>query len=409
MATSNQDNDSIRAKFPALKQLVRGVPLVYLDNAATALKPQCVIDSVVHTLSTDSANIHRGVHLLAQRATEKYEGAREVVRRFIGAKETAEVIFVRGATEAINLVAESWGKNHITPGDEIVITELEHHANIVPWQMLRDKTGAVLTVVPIDAAGEVTLEALESVLSPRCKLFALAQVSNAFGTVLPVKALIERAHAVGAKVLVDGAQAVAHMPVDVIELDADFYVFSGHKLYGPDGIGVLYGRREILETMTPYQTGGDMIRSVTLQSTTFNELPHRFEAGTPSISGAIGLGAAIEFVLRIGFDWVMRHEHELLAIALERLQAVPGVRIIGMPKIRSGVISFVMDGVHPHDLGTVLDSMGVAIRTGHHCAQPAIERMGIPATSRLSLGVFNNEQDVIKLAQAVDRTREMFS
>lgn len=406
---TNENNGSIREQFPALKQLVRGSPLVYLDNAATALKPQCVIDSIVHTLSEDSANIHRGVHLLAQRATEKYEAARDVVRRFIGAEEPAEIVFVRGATEAINLVAQSWGNQHLSAGDEILITELEHHANIVPWQMLRDRTGCALKVVPIDDNGEVTVQAFESVLSPRTRIVALAHVSNAFGTVLPVKAMAERAHAVGAKVLVDGAQAVAHMPVDVQDLGADFYVFSGHKLYGPDGIGVLYGRREILEAMTPYQTGGDMIRNVTLQSTTFNDLPHRFEAGTPSISGAIGLGVAIEFVQGVGFEWITQQEHKLLSLGVENLQAVPGLRIVGTPKQRSGVISFVMDGVHPHDVGTVLDSMGVAIRTGHHCAQPAIDRMGVPATSRASLGVFNTEHDLLKLAESVTRTREMFS
>jgi cysteine desulfurase/selenocysteine lyase len=406
---SNEVSNSIRDQFPALKQLVRGSPLIYLDNAATALKPQCVIDSIVHTLSQDSANIHRGVHLLAQRATEKYENARDIVRRFLGAKETGEIIFVRGATEGINLVAESWGNQSLKPGDEIVITELEHHANIVPWQMLRDRTGAALKVVPIDDSGEVTVQALEAILTPRTRLVALAHVSNAFGTVLPIETLIERAHAVGAKVLIDGAQAVAHRPVDVQKIGADFYVFSGHKLYGPDGIGVLYGRREILETMTPYQTGGDMIRNVTLQSTTFNDLPHRFEAGTPSISGAIGLGVAIGFLLAVGFDRIMQHERELLSLGVRRLEAIPGLRIIGTPVERCGVISFVLDGVHPHDLGTVLDTMGIAIRTGHHCAQPAIDRMGVPATSRASLGLFNTEHDLLKLAESVERTREMFS
>jgi cysteine desulfurase/selenocysteine lyase len=382
--------------------------LIYLDNAATSLKPQSVIDSVVRTLSEDSANIHRGVHLLAQRATEKYEAARETVRKFLNAAETAEVIFVRGATEAINLVCQSWGVQ-LVAGDEIVITELEHHANLVPWQMLREKLGVTLKFVPINDAGEVTEEAFDTALSPRTRLVTMAHVSNAFGTVLPVKRLIAKAHAVGAKVLIDGAQAVAHMPVDVRDLGADFYVFSGHKLYGPDGIGVLYGRRELLEGMAPYQTGGDMIRTVTLERTTFNDLPHRFEAGTPSISGAIGLGAAIDFLLGIGFEWIMTHERELLASGIRQLQAIPGLRLIGTPKERSGVISFVLDGVHPHDVGTILDSMGVAIRTGHHCAQPAIDRMGVAATSRASLGVFNTEPDLSKLAESVTRTREMFS
>jgi cysteine desulfurase/selenocysteine lyase len=405
---THSDNESIRLQFPALRQLVRGVPLIYLDNAATSLKPQSVIDSVVRTLSEDSANIHRGVHLLAQRATEKYEAARETVRKFLNAAETAEVIFVRGATEAINLVCQSWGVQ-LVAGDEIVITELEHHANLVPWQMLREKLGVTLKFVPINDAGEVTEEAFDTALSPRTRLVTMAHVSNAFGTVLPVKRLIAKAHAVGAKVLIDGAQAVAHMPVDVRDLGADFYVFSGHKLYGPDGIGVLYGRRELLEGMAPYQTGGDMIRTVTLERTTFNDLPHRFEAGTPSISGAIGLGAAIDFLLGIGFEWIMTHERELLASGIRQLQAIPGLRLIGTPKERSGVISFVLDGVHPHDVGTILDSMGVAIRTGHHCAQPAIDRMGVAATSRASLGVFNTEPDLSKLAESVTRTREMFS
>jgi cysteine desulfurase/selenocysteine lyase len=403
------DNQSIRAQFPALNQLVRGVPLVYLDNAATSLKPQCVIDSVVRTLSEDSANIHRGVHLLAQRATQKYEAARETVRRFLNARDSAEIIFVRGATEAINLVAHSWGGSRLVPGDEIVITELEHHANFVPWQMLRDKLGITLKCVPISDAGEVSKEAFDSVMSPRTRLVSIAHVSNAFGTVLPIEYFIGKAHDVGAQVLIDGAQAVAHMPVDVQALGADFYVFSGHKLYGPDGIGVLYGRRELLEVMPPYQTGGDMIRSVTLDRTAFNELPHRFEAGTPSISGAIGLGAAIDFLLGIGFDWIVAHERELLEIGVSALGAIPGLRFVGTPKQRSGVLSFVLDGVHPHDVGTILDSMGVAIRTGHHCAQPAIDRMGVPATSRASLGIFNTELDLLKLAESVTRTREMFA
>ena len=405
----NLDVESLRAQFPALNQLVHGQPLVYLDNAATALKPQCVIDSVVETLSRDSGNIHRGVHLLSQRATQKYEGAREIVRQFLGAEDLSEVVFVRGATEAINLVAHSWGEQNLTAGDEIVISDLEHHANIVPWQMLRDKTGAVLKVVSIDDTGEVSLGALEAVLSQRTRLVALAHVSNALGTVLPVKALVERAHDAGAKVLIDGAQAVAHMPVDVRDMGADFYVFSGHKLYGPDGIGVLYGLRDLLESMTPYQTGGDMILQVTLQRTTFNDLPHRFEAGTPSISGAIGLGAAIGFVRSIGFESIVKHEQDLLACGLEWLQAVPGVRIIGMPERRSGVISFLLDGVHPHDVGTVLDTMGIAIRTGHHCAQPVMDRLGIHATCRASLGIFNTELDVRRLVDSVNRTREMFS
>ncbi len=409
MVTQACTVESLRAQFPILNQSVRGHRLTYLDSAATSLKPQCVIDSVVDTLSHNSANIHRGVHWLSQRATELYEGARDTVQRFIGAADRSEIIFVRGATEAINLVAQSWGGRHVSAGDEIAITELEHHANIVPWQMLRDATGAVLKVIPIDDNGEVTLQAVESVLSPKTRLLALAHVSNALGTVLPVEAIVQRAHAAGAKVLMDGAQAVAHMPVDVHALGADFYAFSGHKLYGPDGIGVLYGRRELLETMAPYQTGGDMIRRVTFEKTTFNELPHRFEAGTPSISGAIGLSSAIRFVQSVGFPWIAEHEHVLLEETVQVLRRMSGVKIIGMPQRRSGVVSFTLDGVHPHDVGTILDSMGVAVRTGHHCAQPVMDRMGIPATARASFGVFNTLEEISILAAGVEKAREMFA
>jgi len=403
------DSDSIRSQFPILKESIRGHRLTYLDNAATSLKPQCVIDSIVDTLSRNSANIHRGVHLLSQRATESYEHARDVVQSFLGSADRAEIIFVRGATEAINLVAHSWGRKHLVPGDEIVITGLEHHANIVPWQVLRDLTGAILKVIPIDDNGEVQLSAVDATLSPRTRLLALAHVSNSLGTVLPVKKIIERAHAVGAKVMVDGAQAVAHMPVDVRDLAADFYTFSGHKLYGPDGIGVLYGRRELLESMDPYQTGGDMIRHVTFEKTTFNELPHRFEAGTPNISGAIALGKAVEFVESVGFSWIDEHERHLLSFGVSALQDLTGLRIIGMPAKRSGVISFTVNGVHPHDLGTFLDTRGIAIRTGHHCAQPVMDRMGVPATARASLGMFNTSEELSMLVEGVKQAREMFA
>jgi cysteine desulfurase/selenocysteine lyase len=407
--TQYRSADSLRQQFPALRQSVHGQPLVYLDNAATALKPQCVIDAVVQTLSRNSANIHRGVHLLAQRATSQYEQARDKVRDFLGATDRREIVFVRGATEAINLVAHSWGRVHLTPGDEIVITGLEHHANIVPWQRLRDATGAVLKVIPIDDSGEVTLEGVDATLSARTRLVALSHVSNALGTVLPVKEIVQRAHIAGAKVLVDGAQAVAHLPVRVQDLGSDFYVFSGHKLYGPDGIGVLYARRSVLETMEPYQTGGDMIYEVTFEKTTYNDVPYRFEAGTPCISGAIGLAAAIDFLSFVGFDWIVQHEQQLLAQGLALLQAIAGVRVVGMPKARSGVLSFVMDGVHPHDIGTVLDACGVAIRTGHHCAQPVMSRLGVPATARASLGLFNTEHDLLALIDALNRVREMFA
>ena len=407
--TQPMNIDDIRGQFPILQQPVRGRPLTYLDNAATSLKPQCVIDSVVDTLSRHSANIHRGVHWLSQQATERYEAARDTVQRFLGAEDRSEIIFVRGATEAINLVAESWARGQLKPGDEIAITELEHHANIVPWQMLRSATGASLKIIPIDDRGEVTLEAVDSVLSPRTRLLAIAHVSNALGTVLPVEAIVERGHAVGAKVLVDGAQAVAHLKVDVRAMNADFYTFSGHKLYGPDGVGILYGRRELLASMVPYQTGGDMIRRVTFEKTTFNELPHRFEAGTPNISGGIALGKAIEFVQSVGFSWIATHEQELLSEALRALQAVPGVKIIGTPERRSGVVSFTVEGVHPHDIGTILDTEGIAIRTGHHCAQPVMDRFGIPATARASLGMFNTTEEISRLAAGVEKAREMFS
>jgi cysteine desulfurase/selenocysteine lyase len=362
----------------------------------------------VETLSKNSANIHRGVHLLSQRATENYERARDTVQSYLDAAFRSEIIFVRGATEAINLVASSWGKKNLSPGDEIVITGLEHHANIVPWQMLRELTGATLKVIPIDDNGDVQLSAVEAMLSPRTRMLALAHVSNSLGTVLPVKEIVQRAHAVGAKVLIDGAQAVAHMPVSVRELDADFYAFSGHKLYGPDGIGVLYGRRELLESMDPYQTGGDMIRHVTFEKTTFNELPHRFEAGTPNISGAIGLAKAVEFVQSVGFSWIHEHEQFLLSGGTKALQSLSGVKLVGMPMQRSGVISFTVDGVHPHDLGTFLDTMGIAIRTGHHCAQPVMDRMGISATARASLGMFNTAEDISLLVEGVKKAQEMF-
>jgi cysteine desulfurase/selenocysteine lyase len=408
LVTPAVDADSIRSQFPILRESIRGHRLTYLDNAATSLKPQCVIDSIVDTLSRNSANIHRGVHLLSQRATQRYERARDVIQSYLGAAHRSEIIFVRGATEAINLVANSWGKKNLSPGDEIVITGLEHHANIVPWQMLRDLTGATLKVIPIDDDGEVQLSAVEEVLSPKTRILALAHVSNSLGTVLPVKEIIKRARAVGAKVLVDGAQAVAHMPVNVQELGADFYTFSGHKLYGPDGIGVLYGRRELLESMEPYQTGGDMIRHVTFEKTTFSELPHRFEAGTPNISGAIALGRAIEFVQSVGFSWIVEHEQHLLSVGVRALQSLSGVKLVGMPAQRSGVISFTVDGVHPHDLGTFLDTMGIAIRTGHHCAQPVMDRMGIAATARASLGMFNTPEDLSLLVDGIRKAQEMF-
>ncbi|HEY5955730.1 MAG TPA: SufS family cysteine desulfurase [Polyangiaceae bacterium] len=398
----------IRSQFPALRQEVHGKRLVYLDSAATALKPTCVIDAVRDIWERDCANIHRGVHTLSQRATQRYEDARSRIGRFIGATDRREVIFVRGATEGINLVAQSFAIPRLGPGDEILITGLEHHANIVPWQVVRDRTGATLKIVPVTEAGEVSLAALDEQLTRRTKVLAFAHVSNALGTVLPAKEMIARAHAVGAVVVVDGAQAVPHLPVDVKDLGCDFYVFSGHKLYGPDGTGILYARREWLEQMAPYQTGGDMILSVSFEETLYNELPARFEAGTPNISGAVGLGAAVDFVSGIGFEWITRHEQDLLQLAQREFSHIAGLRQIGTAPNKVGVLSFVLDGIHAHDIGTVLDTLGIAIRTGHHCAQPVVERMGLAATARASLGLYTDERDILDLMAAIGRVKEMF-
>jgi cysteine desulfurase / selenocysteine lyase len=398
----------LREEFPALHQQVHGRPLVYLDSAATAFKPKCVIDAVRDVWCRDCANIHRGVHSLSQRATARYEDARGKIGRFIGATDRRELVFVRGATEGVNLVAQSYALPRLSAGDEIVVTGLEHHANIVPWQVVRDRTGATLKVVPVSDTGEVTVAAVEQQLTSKTKILAFAQVSNVLGSVLPTKEIVERAHAAGAVVLVDGAQAVAHIPVDVKALGCDFYVLSGHKLYGPDGIGILYARRELLEEMVPYQTGGDMILSVSFDKTLYNELPSRFEAGTPNISGAVGLGMAVEFINEIGFDWITQHERQLLGFAQDQLSRIQGLRQIGTAKHKLGVLSFVLDNVHAHDIGTVLDSCGVAIRTGHHCAQPLVERMGVAATARASLGLYNNEQDILCLVEGIRRVKEMF-
>jgi len=398
----------VRDDFPTLRQRVHDRSLVYLDSAATALKPKCVMDAVRDVWERDCANIHRGVHTLSQRATKRYEDARTKIGRFIGASDRRELIFVRGATEAINLVAQSYAMPRLALGDEILITGLEHHANIVPWQVVRDKTGAKLKVVPVTDSGEVTLAAFNALLSPRTKLVAFAHVSNALGTILPAKAMVERAHAVGAVVLIDGAQAVAHLPVNVKDLECDFYAFSGHKLYGPDGTGLLYARRELLEEMAPYQTGGDMILSVSFEETLYNELPSRFEAGTPNIAGGVGLGAAVEYLNGLGMSSVVEHEQKLLAYGHEKLSRIKGLRVIGTAAEKVGVLSFVLDGVHAHDVGTILDNYAVAIRTGHHCAQPVVERMGVPATARASLGLYNDESDIDALVEAIQRVKELF-
>ncbi len=399
----------VRSDFPALSQRVHGHPLSYLDNAATALKPRVVIETVERVYTRDSGNVHRGVHLLSQRATEAYEGAREKVREFLGASSTQEIIFVRGTTEAINLVAQSYGRSRLERGDQILLTGLEHHSNIVPWQLLREQIGVELVVVPVTDEGEVRLDDFAARLSPRVKLVSIAHASNTLGTVLPVGEMVRLAHEHGAHVLLDGAQAAPHLPIDVQALGADFYALSGHKLYGPTGIGVLYGRKGILDKMPPYQGGGDMIRSVTFERTLYNDLPFRFEAGTPHIAGAIGLGAAIDYLTKLDRDALQAHEQDLLEYGTQRLRQIPGLRLIGTAPHKIGVLSFVVDGIHPHDLGTIVDSEGVAIRTGHHCTQPLMERFGVPATARASLALYNTRADIDRLVEAVEKAKELFS
>ncbi|MFW5968544.1 MAG: cysteine desulfurase [Persicimonas sp.] len=398
----------IRSEFPVLNQTVEGHRLAYLDNAASSQMPQTVIDRLTRYQSAEHANVHRGVHSLSQKATDAFEEAREAVRRFLGAGETAECIFTRGTTEAINLVMHGWGRKFVSEGDEIIISALEHHANIVPWQMLRDETGAKLRVLPMSDEGELLLEELPTLLNERTKLVAVSHVSNALGTVNPVEKIIEAAHARDIPVLVDGAQAVPHMDVDVQTLDADFYVFSAHKMCGPTGIGVLYGKRALLEEMNPFMGGGDMIRSVSFEETTYAPIPHKFEAGTPSILSVVGLGAAIEYLESIGMNRIAGREHELLAYGTERLEELDGVRIIGTASNKASVLSFEVEGVHPHDVGTILDTEGVAIRAGHHCAQPVMDRLGVPATARASLAFYNDESDIDQLVGALETVRDIF-
>jgi len=398
----------VRADFPILHQMMRGKPLSYLDNAATTQKPQSVIDSLVRYYTEDNANIHRAVHLLSERATLKYENARVRIQKFLNARDSREIIYVRGTTEGINLVAQTYGKANIGEGDEILITGMEHHSNIVPWQMLCEQTGAVLRVVPITDSGEVMLDEFERMLSPRTKLLAVVHVSNALGTINPIKWMTKQAHAVGAKVLIDGAQSVAHTRVDVQELDCDFFVFSGHKIYGPTGIGVLYGKAALLEQMPPWQGGGDMISSVTFEKTTYNTLPYKFEAGTPNIAGAIGLGAALDYVSELGLDVIAAYEHELVDYATDALSTVSGLRIVGTADEKASVVSFVMDHIHPHDIGTMLDQEGVAIRTGHHCAQPVMIRYNIPATARASVACYNTREEIDALVRGLRTVQEMF-
>ncbi len=402
------DVRAVRADFPILARLVHERPLVYLDNAASSQKPQAVIDSERAVYEQYYANVHRGVHQLSMLSTDAYEGARGKVRRFINAASNREVIFTRGTTEGINLVASSYGRRHVGAGDEVLITGLEHHSNIVPWQMLCDEKGASLKVASIDDDGAVSMEEFERRLGPRTRIVAIAHVSNALGTVNPVARMIELAHAAGAVVIVDGAQAVPHLKVDVRALGCDFYAFSSHKLYGPTGVGVLYGRQDLLEEMPPYQGGGDMILSVTFEKTTYNELPYKFEAGTPNIAGVIALGAALDYVSGIGLERIAAHERDLVEYATERLTRIPGLRIVGTAAHKAAVISFVLAGIHPHDIGTVLDYEGVAIRTGHHCAQPVMDRFGLPATARASMAVYNTREEIDVLVSGLERVQDLF-
>jgi cysteine desulfurase/selenocysteine lyase len=401
------DVAAIRADFPALDQLVHGRPLVYLDNAATTQKPRVVLEAMQRYYERDNANVHRGVHTLSERATEAYEGAREKVRAFVNAASVREVVFTRNATESINLVARAWGDANVGPGDEVLITAMEHHSNIVPWQLLVERRGARLRVAPIDDRGDVLLEEFARLLTPRTTIAAFVHVSNALGTINPVVEMTRLAKQAGAAVLVDGSQAAYHMPVDVQAIGADFYAFTGHKLYGPTGIGVLYGREAVLDAMPPFLGGGDMIRTVTFEGSTWNDLPYKFEAGTPYMAGAIGLGAATDYVSRIGFDAIGAHEAALLEQATAAVGAEPGVRLIGTAARKASVLSFVMDGIHPHDIGTIVDREGVAIRTGHHCAQPVMDRFGIPATARASFAMYNTVNEIETLVAAIRRVRAL--
>jgi len=400
--------ETLRQDFPILNRIVRGKPLVYLDNAATTQKPQQVIDAISRYYAETNSNVHRGVHYLSEQATIQYEGARRRVANFLNAESEREVIFTRGTTEAINLVAASFGRKFLREGDEVILTEMEHHSNIVPWQMACDASGAKLRVAPINDRGEVMMDQFRALLSPRTKLVAAVHLSNALGTINPVKEIVELAHAAGARVLIDGAQAVSHLPVDVRDVDADFYVFSGHKIFGPTGIGVLYGKAELLESMPPYQGGGDMIRSVSFQRTIYNDIPYKFEAGTPHIAGAIALAAALDYVENIGLERIAVWEQELLEYGTGLLQEIPGLRLIGTAHQKASVLSFVLESAHPHDIGTILDSDGVAIRTGHHCAEPVMHRFGIPATARASVAFYNTRQELDALAQAIHNVNRLF-
>jgi len=402
------DISAVRSAFPILHTAVHGKPLVYLDNAATTQKPQAVLDRLARFYAEENSNVHRGVHFLSERATEVYEGARRTVATFLNARHEKEIVFVRGTTEAINLVAQTYGRTHVGEGDEVLVTAMEHHSNIVPWQMLCDDKRARLRVVPMSDAGELELDEYERLLTARTKVVALVHVSNALGTINPVRRLVAAAHARGIPVLVDGAQAVAHMPVDVRSIDADFYAFSGHKVFGPTGIGVLYAKASLLDAMPPYQGGGDMISSVTFERTRYNVIPYKFEAGTPNIAGAVGLAAALDYVTRVGLDRIHAYERDLVAYGGLALSRIDGLRITGTAADKAGILAFVIDGIHPHDIGTILDRDGIAIRTGHHCCQPLMDRLGVPATARASLALYNTREEIDALAAALRKVGEVF-
>jgi cysteine desulfurase/selenocysteine lyase len=403
------DIERIRADFPVLQQTVNGKPLIYLDNSASSQVPQVVIDRGSVYIEQEHSNIHRGVHYLSQKATTAYEGAREKVKRFINARDARECIFVRGATEGINLVMYGYGRKFIGAGDEIIISAMEHHSNIVPWQMLCEEKGAILRVIPMNDSGELLLDEYDGLLNERTKLVGVMHVSNALGTINPIKEMIAQAHKYGVPVLIDGAQAAPHMPVDVKDLDCDFYVFSGHKMYAPTGSGVLYGKMVLLEKMNPFQGGGDMIKTVTFEKSTYAEPPTKFEAGTPAIASQIGLGAAIDYLNSIGRERAAAYEAELLRYATERVSAIEGVRIIGTAKNKASVLSFVIDGIHPHDIGTILDQEGIAVRAGHHCAQPVMQRFKVPATARASFSFYNTKEEIDVLARTIEKVIEIFS
>jgi cysteine desulfurase/selenocysteine lyase len=407
-ALPRPDVEAIRRDFPILATTMHGRPLVYLDSAASSQKPRAVLDAEREFYETTNANIHRGVYALSAEATRRYDEAREKIAAYLGATHAHEVIFTRGTTESINLVAQSWARPRLTPGDEILLTEMEHHSNIVPWQLVAEQTGAVVRAAPISDSGEVDLERFESLVTDRTKIVAVAHVSNALGTINPVRRFADLAHGVGAVLVVDGAQAAPHLPVDVVALGADFYALSSHKLLGPTGVGVLYGRESLLDAMPPYQGGGDMIHTVTFSGSTWAPLPAKFEAGTPNIAGVVGFGAAVDYIEAIGRDRIAEHEHALLAHATGRVAEVSGLRVIGTAPLKASVLSFVMDGVHPHDIGTVLDAEGVCVRAGHHCAQPLMKRMGVPATARASFALYNTERDADALVTGLQKARELF-